>query len=240
MTDNESTPGARADERISEMKEDPELQELEQLYTNTGLPRSERTPERLAQEIRARAERKAAENLESSSFVRLAPRKPPRLQIVSGFSLAAGVLLGILLPFEALHRNDHDTNNQITPPVFMGQEELKEEISGLKEKYDIVPSLASVLVEGDPASKSYAGRQQKSAAKVGVDYQLHELPNDISEQELVDFISDEGDMTEDEILTTLKQLCLKLPEMRPKFVIWYPCYYFIFNSRSAPQYKSSL
>ena len=68
-------------------------------------------------------------------------------------------------------------------------EELVKEIAALKEKHDIVPSLASVLVEGDPASKSYAGRQQRSAAKVGVDYKLHELPNDISEQELIDFVN---------------------------------------------------
>ena len=69
-------------------------------------------------------------------------------------------------------------------------EELSKEIAVLKEKHDIVPSLASVLVEGDPASKSYAGRQQKSAAKAGVDYQLHELPSDTSEQKLIGFIEE--------------------------------------------------
>jgi len=70
------------------------------------------------------------------------------------------------------------------------REELVKEIAALKEKHDVVPSLASILVEGDPASKSYAGRQQKSAARVGIDYQLHELPNDISEQKLISFIED--------------------------------------------------
>lgn len=69
-------------------------------------------------------------------------------------------------------------------------EEIQKDIAALKEKHDVVPSLASILVEGDPASKSYAGRQQKSAAKIGIDYQLHELPNDISEQKLVSFIED--------------------------------------------------
>ncbi len=67
-------------------------------------------------------------------------------------------------------------------------EELNKEIASLKDKHNIVPTLASVLVEGDPASKSYAGRQQKSAARIGVDYQLHELPSDISEQKLIGFI----------------------------------------------------
>jgi len=69
-------------------------------------------------------------------------------------------------------------------------EEIQKDIAALKEKHDTVPSLASILVEGDPASKSYAGRQQKSAAKIGIDYQLHELPNDISEQKLISFIED--------------------------------------------------
>jgi methylenetetrahydrofolate dehydrogenase (NADP+)/methenyltetrahydrofolate cyclohydrolase len=69
-------------------------------------------------------------------------------------------------------------------------EELSKDLEVLKEKHDVVPTLASVLVEGDPASKSYAGRQQKSAARAGVDYQLHELPSDIGEQKLIDFIEE--------------------------------------------------
>ena len=67
-------------------------------------------------------------------------------------------------------------------------EELGKEIATLKDEYNTVPTLASVLVEGDPASKSYAGRQQRSAARAGIDYQLHEHPDDISEQKLIDFI----------------------------------------------------
>lgn len=45
---------------------------------------------------------------------------------------------------------------------------------------------------------------------------------------------EEGEMSEIETLATLKSLCLKLPGKRPKFAIWYPCVYHIFNSRSAP------
>ena len=67
-------------------------------------------------------------------------------------------------------------------------EELKKEIAVLKEKHNTVPSLASILVGDDPASKSYAGRQKKSAAKAGIDYNLHELPGDTSEQELINVI----------------------------------------------------
>ena len=60
---------------------------------------------------------------------------------------------------------------------------------------------------------------------------------------LVDFLEAAGDMSEFEILATLKELCLKLPpetRKRPKFVIWYPCIYHIFNSRSAPNLRTNV
>ncbi len=69
-------------------------------------------------------------------------------------------------------------------------EELTKELATLKEKHNLVPSLASILVGDDPASKSYAGRQQKSAAKMGINYTLHELPGDTSEQKVIDFIEE--------------------------------------------------
>ena len=42
-------------------------------------------------------------------------------------------------------------------------EQIKTDLAELKEKFGVVPSLASVLVGDDPASKSYSGRQKKSA-----------------------------------------------------------------------------
>jgi len=59
-------------------------------------------------------------------------------------------------------------------------------------------------------------------------------------EELLAFLGTEGDMSEFETLATLKELCLKLPGKRPKFVIWYPCIYYIFNSRSAPNLRTSI
>jgi len=59
-------------------------------------------------------------------------------------------------------------------------------------------------------------------------------------EELVEFLETEGDMSEIEILETLKDLCLYREDRKPKFVIWYPCYYFIFNSRSLPQIDTRL
>jgi hypothetical protein len=57
---------------------------------------------------------------------------------------------------------------------------------------------------------------------------------------LVAFLEVEAEMSEWETLAVLKELCLKLPGKRPKFVIDYPCYYRIFNSKSAPNMKTSI
>ena len=57
---------------------------------------------------------------------------------------------------------------------------------------------------------------------------------------IVDFLGVEGDMSEFEILETLKGLCLKLPGKKPKGIITYGCIYNIFNSRSAPNLRTSI
>jgi methylenetetrahydrofolate dehydrogenase (NADP+)/methenyltetrahydrofolate cyclohydrolase len=67
-------------------------------------------------------------------------------------------------------------------------EQMKKDIADLKEKNGIVPSLASVLVGDDPASKAYSGRQKKNAETIGINYELHELPGDISENKLIEFL----------------------------------------------------
>ncbi len=57
---------------------------------------------------------------------------------------------------------------------------------------------------------------------------------------LVDFLEAAGDMSEFEILATLKELCLRLPRRRYKGAVWYPCIYFIFNSLSAPNLRTNI
>lgn len=57
---------------------------------------------------------------------------------------------------------------------------------------------------------------------------------------LVDYLETEGDMSEWETLRTLKQLSLKLPGERAKFVVDYPCWFKTFNSRSSPQIRTAL
>lgn len=60
-------------------------------------------------------------------------------------------------------------------------------------------------------------------------------------EKLVAFLEAAGDMSEFEVLATLKELCLNLmPRKKPKFAIWYPCIYHIFNSRSAPNLRTSI
>lgn len=55
-------------------------------------------------------------------------------------------------------------------------------------------------------------------------------------ESLVELIYDEGDMTEDEILVTLKELRFR----KYKRVIDYPCWFGLYNSKSAPQMTTSL
>ncbi len=55
-------------------------------------------------------------------------------------------------------------------------------------------------------------------------------------EKIVDIITTHGDMSETEILETLKELSFN-PR---KHVVDYPCYFRLFNSKSAPQIKTSL
>jgi len=59
-------------------------------------------------------------------------------------------------------------------------------------------------------------------------------------EELVDFLETEGDMSEWETLMVLKELGLKLPGKKPKFVIDYPCYFKVYNSKSVPQLRTAI
>ena len=75
------------------------------------------------------------------------------------------------------------------------KKEIKEEVARLKEK-GVFPSLHSVMIGENPASRVYVKNQRKSAEEVGIEYTLHELPENMSQQEVVEFIEglnrDEG------------------------------------------------
>ncbi len=72
------------------------------------------------------------------------------------------------------------------------KEGLKEEIVGLKEKYQSSPLLLAVQVGENPASASYLKSQKKGCEEIGIDYQVQQLPAEISEKELIQFIEEKN------------------------------------------------
>jgi len=59
-------------------------------------------------------------------------------------------------------------------------------------------------------------------------------------EDLVDLLETEGDMSEWETLTTLKELRFDKVNSKLKWVVDYPCYWTIYNSKSAPQMKTTV
>ncbi len=65
------------------------------------------------------------------------------------------------------------------------REELKAEISELKEKHNIIPGLITILVGEDPASQSYVSAKNKTAHALGIHSEQVTLPADTSEADLL-------------------------------------------------------
>jgi len=68
------------------------------------------------------------------------------------------------------------------------REELKQEVTALKEKHNVVPGLVTVLVGEDPASHVYVGQKEKTCNNLGMYSERHDLPVDTSEQDLLNLI----------------------------------------------------
>jgi len=68
------------------------------------------------------------------------------------------------------------------------REELKQEIAELKEKHNLVPGLATILVGEDPASQVYVGSKVKTCEALGVYSERHDLPADTKEEDLLALI----------------------------------------------------
>ncbi|MEA3416379.1 MAG: bifunctional methylenetetrahydrofolate dehydrogenase/methenyltetrahydrofolate cyclohydrolase FolD [Thermodesulfobacteriota bacterium] len=68
------------------------------------------------------------------------------------------------------------------------REELKKEITELKERHGVTPGLATVLVGGDPASRVYVGQKEKSCNNLGIYSERIDLPGDTSEEDLLSLI----------------------------------------------------
>ncbi len=69
------------------------------------------------------------------------------------------------------------------------REELKQEIAELKEKHNLIPGLATVLVGEYPASQVYVGAKVKTCEALGVYSERHDLPADTGEEELLALIA---------------------------------------------------
>lgn len=65
------------------------------------------------------------------------------------------------------------------------REELKAEVTKLKEQHDIVPGLVTILVGEDPASQSYVSAKNKTAHALGIHSEQVTLSADTSEQDLL-------------------------------------------------------
>ncbi|MDG4476819.1 bifunctional methylenetetrahydrofolate dehydrogenase/methenyltetrahydrofolate cyclohydrolase FolD [Thiovibrio frasassiensis] len=65
------------------------------------------------------------------------------------------------------------------------REELKTEVTELKEKHDIVPGLVTILVGEDPASQSYVSAKNKTAHALGIHSEQVTLAADTTEQDLL-------------------------------------------------------
>jgi len=64
------------------------------------------------------------------------------------------------------------------------KEQIKQEVLALKSK----PVLASVQAGDNAGAEAYAKSQSKAAANLGIEYQFHKLPENISDSSLIEFI----------------------------------------------------
>jgi methylenetetrahydrofolate dehydrogenase (NADP+)/methenyltetrahydrofolate cyclohydrolase len=69
-------------------------------------------------------------------------------------------------------------------------EQVKQEISLLKQKHNITPTLAVILVGEDPASEVYVNNKDKKAAYLGINSLKINLPSDTTQEELIKKIED--------------------------------------------------
>lgn len=68
------------------------------------------------------------------------------------------------------------------------RKEVKSEIEILKNEHNVVPGLAVILVGADPASHAYVNMKSKACKEVGIYSIIHEMPESISQEEILDII----------------------------------------------------
>ncbi|MCX2720641.1 bifunctional methylenetetrahydrofolate dehydrogenase/methenyltetrahydrofolate cyclohydrolase FolD [Lentiprolixibacter aurantiacus] len=69
------------------------------------------------------------------------------------------------------------------------KEEIAAEVAAMKERGEKVPHLAAVLVGNDGASLTYVGSKVRSCKKIGFESTLKHLPEETTEEELLDLVN---------------------------------------------------
>ena len=69
------------------------------------------------------------------------------------------------------------------------REELKQEVTALKSKYNLIPGLATILLGDDPASKSYIAGKEKAALALGIYSERIDLPASTTQEQLLTLIA---------------------------------------------------
>ena len=70
------------------------------------------------------------------------------------------------------------------------KEELKKELLEIKNKTGLVPGFAIVMVGENPASKIYVNSKIKGCKEIGIECFPHFLPEDVSEEKLLETIDE--------------------------------------------------
>lgn len=71
--------------------------------------------------------------------------------------------------------------------------EIMTQVSNWKSK-GYPPKMATILVEGDPASFHYMQSKKRAAEKLGIGFELHTFSNEISEEVLLKTIANEQEL----------------------------------------------
>ena len=69
------------------------------------------------------------------------------------------------------------------------QEEMKIEVETLKDKYNLIPGLAVVLIGDNPASRVYVNMKKKACTRLSIYSEEHKLPLNTSEHDLLKLIN---------------------------------------------------
>ncbi|MEM3615852.1 MAG: tetrahydrofolate dehydrogenase/cyclohydrolase catalytic domain-containing protein, partial [Candidatus Methanomethylicia archaeon] len=74
--------------------------------------------------------------------------------------------------------------NKLSNKIF---EELKLEVNKLRES-GVNPKISLILIGTDPASTSYVNMKARRAKRLGMESEIHSLPESVSEEDLIKIV----------------------------------------------------